>query len=86
MSPAGRPEIGHPINIRLGDELLSRVDAFAAREQISRAESLRQLVAAGLKKQGAGTATEKSVLRSGGQTKQYGPRPRIATTRPMEKP
>jgi metal-responsive CopG/Arc/MetJ family transcriptional regulator len=47
VSPAGRPEIGEPINIRLGD-LLSRVDAFAEREQISRAEAIRRLVAAGL--------------------------------------
>lgn len=50
MSPAGRPEIGQPVNIRLGNELLSRVDAFAAREQISRAEAIRHLVARGLKR------------------------------------
>lgn len=49
MSPGGRPHVGTPINIRLGDELLSRVDAFAAREQIKRAEAIRRLVTAGLK-------------------------------------
>ena len=48
MSPAGRPEIGQPINIRLGDDLLSRVDALASDKQISRAESIRRLIAAAL--------------------------------------
>jgi metal-responsive CopG/Arc/MetJ family transcriptional regulator len=50
VTPAGRPAVGAPINIRLGSDLLSRVDAFAAREEIARAEAIRQLVAAGLKK------------------------------------
>ncbi len=50
MTPPGRPEIGTPINTRLGTDLLSRVDAFAAREGINRAEALRRLIAAGLKR------------------------------------
>lgn len=50
MSTGGRPHVGTPINIRLGDELLSRVDAFAGREQIKRAEAIRRLVTAGLKR------------------------------------
>jgi metal-responsive CopG/Arc/MetJ family transcriptional regulator len=45
-----RPEIGEPINTRLSATLLSRVDSFARREEISRAEALRRLVEAGLKK------------------------------------
>ena len=45
MSPAGRPEIGQPINIRLGDELLAAVDAKAHRLGISRVELIRTLLA-----------------------------------------
>lgn len=44
----GRPEIGMPINIRLGDELLARVDKYAALHGRSRAETIRELVAAAL--------------------------------------
>jgi metal-responsive CopG/Arc/MetJ family transcriptional regulator len=50
MSPAGRPEVGAPINVRLGDELLAEVDAFAASEGIKRAEAIRQLVQRGLRR------------------------------------
>lgn len=50
MTPAGRPVVGTPINIRLGDELLTRVDQYAADENISRAEAIRQLVQRGLRK------------------------------------
>jgi metal-responsive CopG/Arc/MetJ family transcriptional regulator len=50
MSPAGRPEVGAPVNVRLGDELLERVDDYAIRESISRAEAIRQLVQRGLRK------------------------------------
>lgn len=45
MSPAGRPEIGQPINIRLGDELLAAVDAKAARLGASRAKVIRTILA-----------------------------------------
>lgn len=45
MSPAGRPEIGQPINVRLGDELLAAIDAKAARAGMSRAETIRMLLA-----------------------------------------
>lgn len=44
MSPAGRPEIGQPINIRLGDELLAAVDAYAKHTEATRAQALRRLV------------------------------------------
>jgi predicted DNA binding CopG/RHH family protein len=44
MSPAGRPEIGTPINIRLGDELLAAIDAKADRLGMSRAALIRQLL------------------------------------------
>ncbi|TRW85566.1 ribbon-helix-helix protein, CopG family [Mycolicibacterium sp. 018/SC-01/001] len=50
MTPAGRPEIGQPINIRLGNELLAEVDAFAETEGIKRAEAIRQLVQRGLRR------------------------------------
>lgn len=44
MSPAGRPEIGQPINVRLGDKLLEAVDAKAKRLGESRAEVIRMLL------------------------------------------
>lgn len=52
MNRAGRPTVGTPINIRLGDELLERVDDYAIRENISRAEAVRQLVQRGLRRKG----------------------------------
>lgn len=48
MSPAGRPEIGQPVNLRLGDELLARVDDYAAHTNRSRAEAVRFLLTAAL--------------------------------------
>lgn len=48
MAPAGRPEIGTPINIRLGQDLLARVDARAERAAVSRASMIRSLIAAAL--------------------------------------
>jgi metal-responsive CopG/Arc/MetJ family transcriptional regulator len=50
MSPAGRPEVGKPVNVRLGDELLAQVDAYAEIESIKRAEAIRQLVQRGLRR------------------------------------
>lgn len=47
-SGPGRPEIGKPINVRLGDELLARVDAEAARRDTSRADTIRDLIAQAL--------------------------------------
>lgn len=44
VTPPGRPEIGQPINVRLGDELLAAVDAKATRQGISRAECIRMLL------------------------------------------
>lgn len=44
MTPVGRPEIGTPINVRLGDDLLAEVDEYAAELGVSRAEAIRQLV------------------------------------------
>lgn len=41
----GRPEIGKPINVRLGDDLLAEVDRFAADTGRNRAEAIRRLVA-----------------------------------------
>ena len=43
----GRPEIGAPVQVRLGD-LLPMVDAWAAERGVKRAEAVRQLVSAGL--------------------------------------
>jgi Arc/MetJ-type ribon-helix-helix transcriptional regulator len=56
MSPAGRPEIGTPVNIRLGNDLLAQVDAYAEAEsvkqgrRVNRAEAIRQLVQQGLRR------------------------------------
>lgn len=44
MTPMGRPEIGPPINVRLGDTLLTHVDRYAKDENISRADAIRRLV------------------------------------------
>lgn len=52
MTPAGRPEIGQPINVRLGDDLLRQVDERAAILGVSRAEALRRLVISGLREDG----------------------------------
>ncbi len=41
----GRPEVGKPINVRLGDELLARIDAEAKTRGKSRADTIRDLVA-----------------------------------------
>ncbi|KZS63109.1 ribbon-helix-helix domain-containing protein [Mycobacterium kansasii] len=40
----GRPEIGQAINVRLGDELLARVDERAAELGRSRSETIRTLL------------------------------------------
>jgi hypothetical protein len=40
----GRPEVGKPINVRLGDDLLARVDERAKAEGKTRADMLRDLV------------------------------------------
>lgn len=50
MTPAGRPHVGTPVNVRLGDELLAQVDNYAQTEGISRAEAVRRLVQRGLRK------------------------------------
>lgn len=44
----GRPEVGEAINVRLGDDLLARVDAEATRRGKTRAATLRDLVDAAL--------------------------------------
>lgn len=43
MTP-GRPKVGTPINVRLGDELLAAVDAKADRVGMSRAELIRTIL------------------------------------------
>jgi metal-responsive CopG/Arc/MetJ family transcriptional regulator len=50
MNSAGRPAVGIPINVRLGDDLLAQVDAYAESEGIKRAEAIRRLVARGLRR------------------------------------
>lgn len=44
----GRPKIGQPINVRLGNDLLAEVDGHAAERGMSRADALRHVVRAGL--------------------------------------
>lgn len=41
----GRPLVGKPINVRLGDDLLAKVDADAKASGRSRADMLREIVA-----------------------------------------
>jgi predicted DNA binding CopG/RHH family protein len=45
MSPAGRPEIGKPITVRLPDDLVATIDAKADRLGMPRAELIRMLLA-----------------------------------------
>ena len=45
---SGRPEIGPPVNVRLGGDLLARVDDYAKTHGLSRAEAIRHLVLRGL--------------------------------------
>lgn len=52
MISPGRPEIGRPVNIRLGEELLTRVDHYAQSVNISRAEAIRELIQRGLRRKG----------------------------------
>lgn len=44
----GRPEIGSPVQVRLGTDLLERVDSWASERGVKRAEAIRRLVAAAL--------------------------------------
>lgn len=44
----GRPAVGTPVNIRLGDGLLALVDDYAKVQDISRAEAIRRLVQTGI--------------------------------------
>jgi hypothetical protein len=55
----GRPEIGEPVQVRLGD-LLPPVDAYAQAHGIKRAEAIRRLVTTGL-----AAATASSSARGG---------------------
>lgn len=44
----GRPEIGPAIQVRLPEDLLARVDAYAGEQRISRAEAVRRLLESAL--------------------------------------
>lgn len=46
MSPVGRPEIGAAINVRLGDQLVTDLDARAYRLRVSRASLIRSMLRA----------------------------------------
>lgn len=46
MSPAGRPEVGSPINVRIGDGLLADIDARAYSLGVSRASLIRSMLKA----------------------------------------
>lgn len=45
---AGRPEIGPAVTVRLPQDLLTRVDAYAAHHQIQRAPAIRRLITTAL--------------------------------------
>lgn len=49
MTPAGRPEIGTPVNVRLG-LLTGYVDTYAKAHSVSRARALRAIVEAAFDK------------------------------------
>ena len=40
----GRPKVGRPINIRLGADLLARVDEIACARKASRSQTIRSLL------------------------------------------
>lgn len=44
----GRPKVGPPVEIRLPDELLERLDGLAAKRGMTRAALIRELVEVGL--------------------------------------
>jgi metal-responsive CopG/Arc/MetJ family transcriptional regulator len=48
MAPRSRPEVGAPIHVRLGEDLLAKVDAFAKRASVGRAAAVRSLIRAAL--------------------------------------
>ncbi|ORW24005.1 hypothetical protein [Mycobacterium palustre] len=48
MAPRSRPEVGAPIHVRLGKELLAEVDAYAKTAKVSRATAVRSLIRASL--------------------------------------
>lgn len=41
---AGRPEVGGPVAVRLGDDLLTDVDNYAGARNVSRADAIRDLI------------------------------------------
>lgn len=49
---AGRPEVGGPVTVRLGEDLLTAVDDYAGTQNTSRADAIRDLIKSAL----AGTA------------------------------
>lgn len=56
---AGRPEVGGPVAVRLGVELLTEVDNYAGARHVSRADAIRDLIKAAL------TETESPTAMSG---------------------
>lgn len=46
MTPAGRPPVGIPIHIRIGDQMLADIDARAHSMGITRASLIRKCLAA----------------------------------------
>lgn len=41
---AGRPEVGGPVTVRLGDDLLTDLDNYAGAHNLSRANAIRDLI------------------------------------------
>lgn len=55
----GRPEIGRPVNLRLGEDLLAEVDAYATDHDVKRPEAVRRLIRLGLQRRpGRGKRTD----------------------------
>lgn len=45
---AGRPEVGGPVVVRLGEDLLNEVDNYAGARNVSRADAIRDLIKSAL--------------------------------------
>lgn len=53
----GRPKIGGEVLVRLGDDLIAMVDAYAEQRRINRSEAIRRLVTDAVTRARVGSAT-----------------------------
>ncbi|MFF3547088.1 hypothetical protein ACFYXD_35285 [Streptomyces platensis] len=62
MTPAGRPEVGPKVEVRLHEDTLTEVDALAERTRSSRADTLRYLITHGLESPHEDPTTDPTAL------------------------